>query len=282
MTRETCSLAVVDDQLSLVTDVILDKGIEAVPDIAGAIQRKEKFVREWVVAYDLHRNKFNKTKAMRTALREPYEDAWDSWPEKVWKSDNDSVVLVQADIQQDRNERTRGMLQYVWNNVRSMVRTPRQETPAVAVKEEEPDGGNEPVRRPTFFTGELPHNTVLDISALNRPDQTAFIEAVDQPPRGYEEELGARRVMPHKTPFTFEWPENSGWNAQQRLNRRLSIESNKNPKIWDSPPGAAAMTVAAEIEKLNAVMWTKKAAEERDIYISALQKELGENSLTKK
>ena len=46
MTRETCGLAVVDDQLSLVTDVMLDKGIEAVPEIAGAIQRKEKFVRD--------------------------------------------------------------------------------------------------------------------------------------------------------------------------------------------------------------------------------------------
>ena len=34
MTKETCGLAVVDDQLTLVTDVILDKGIEAVTDIA--------------------------------------------------------------------------------------------------------------------------------------------------------------------------------------------------------------------------------------------------------
>ena len=42
LTKETCGLAVVDDQLSLVTDVILDKGIEVVPEIAGAIQRKEK------------------------------------------------------------------------------------------------------------------------------------------------------------------------------------------------------------------------------------------------
>ena len=151
-----------------------------------------------------------------------------------------------------------------------MVRTPRQETPAVAVKEEEPDGVNEPVKRPTFFTGELPQNTIVDISALNRPDQTAFIEAVNQPPRGYEEELGAKRVMSHKAPFAFEWPENSGWNAQQRLDHRLSIESNKNPRIWDTPPGAAAKNVAAEIEKLNAVKWTKKAAEE--IYVRAAEK----------
>ena len=270
MTRETCGLAVVDDQLSQVTDVILDKGIEAVPDIAGAIQRKERFVREWVVAYDMHRNKFNKTKPMRTALGEPYKEAWDSWPEKVWKSDNDSVVLVQTDIQQDRIQRTRGVLQCVWNNVRSMVRTPRQETPAVAVKEEEPEGGNEPVNRPTYFTGELPQNTIVDISALNRPDQTAFIEAVNQPPRGYEEKMGAKRVMALKAPFAFEWPENSGWNAQQRLDHRLSIESNKNPKIWDTSPGAAAKNVAAEIEKLNAVKWTKKGAE--DIYVRAAEK----------
>ena len=171
------------------------------------------------------------------------------------------------------------MLQCVWNNVRFMVRTPMQEPPAVAVKEEESDGGNEPVKGPTFFTGELPHNTVVDISALNRPDQAAFIEAVNQPPRGYEDESGARRVMPHKTPFAFDWPENSGWNAQQRLNQRLSIESNKNPKIWDSPPGAAAKALAAEIERLSSVKWTKKAAEERYIYISAPQKRLREDSL---
>ena len=164
----------------------------------------------------------------------------------------------------------KGVLQCVWNNVRFLVGTPRQETPAVTVKEEEPDGGSEPVKRPTFFTGDLPQNTIVDISSLNRPDQTAFSEAVNQPPRGYEDEFGAKRVMPHKTPFAFEWPENSGWNAQQRLNHRLSIESNKNPKIWDTPPGVAAKNVAAEIERLNAVKWTKKAAEE--IYVRAAEK----------
>ena len=103
MTRETCGLAVVDDQLSLVTDVIL---------------RKEKFVREWVVAYEMHRNKFNTETPMRAALGDPYKEVWDSWREKVWKSDNDSVVLVQADIQQEKKQRTQGMLQSVWNNVR--------------------------------------------------------------------------------------------------------------------------------------------------------------------
>ena len=93
MTKETCGLAVVDDQLSLVTDVILDKGIEVVPEIAGAIQRKETYVRNWVVAYDMHRTKFNNQRPMRAS----------SWPEKVWKSDNDSVVLVQAHIHKKRS-----------------------------------------------------------------------------------------------------------------------------------------------------------------------------------
>ena len=58
MTKETCGLAVVDDQLTLVTDVILEKGIEAVTEVAGLIQLKETFVREWVVAYAVYRIQF--------------------------------------------------------------------------------------------------------------------------------------------------------------------------------------------------------------------------------
>ena len=68
MTRDTCGLAVVDDQLTMVTDVILEKGIEAVTEVAGLIQLKETYVRDWVVAYDLYRRKFNKEKPMRAAL----------------------------------------------------------------------------------------------------------------------------------------------------------------------------------------------------------------------
>ena len=102
MTKDSCGLAVVDDQLTLVTDVILEKGIEAVTEVAGLIQLKETYVRDWVVAYDIYRRKFNKEKPMRAALGDPYKEAWDSWPEKVWKSDNDSVVLVQTDIRQER------------------------------------------------------------------------------------------------------------------------------------------------------------------------------------
>ena len=211
---------------------------------------------------------------MGAALGNPYKDAWDGWPEKVWKSDKDSVVLVQADIRAERQQRTQGVLQCVWNNVRVMVGGQRQEPPTVAVKEEEQETAIEPVRRPTFFTGDLPQNTIVDISALNRPDQTAFIEAVNQPLRGYEEDPGTKRVMVHKAPFAFEWPENSAWNAQQRLNQRISLEKNKNPKIWETLPGVTAKAVASEIEKLNTIKWTKKQAEEIYIciYIRAAEK----------
>ena len=180
---------------------------------------------------------------MRATLGNPYKEAWDSWPEKVWKSDNDSVVLVQADIRQERNQRTLGTMQCVWNNVRLMVGTPPTPEPAVAVKEEESEAVTEPIKRPTFFTGDLPLNTIVDISAFNRPDQTAFTEAVNTPPTGYEEDPGAKRVMPQKAPYAFEWPTNEGWNAQVRLDQRISLEQNKNSKIWNTLPGQAAKTV---------------------------------------
>ena len=95
MTRETCGLAVVDDQLSLVTDVMLEKGIEAVPEIAGAIQRKEKFARDWVVAYDLHRSKFNKEKSMRTVLGNPYKDAYTQ--PRHWRSFARQARMLQSE-----------------------------------------------------------------------------------------------------------------------------------------------------------------------------------------
>ena len=282
MTKETCGLAVIDDQLTLVTDVILEKGIEAVTEVAGLIQLKETFVREWVAAYDTYRNKFNKNKSMRAVLGDLYKEAWDSWPERVWKSDNQSVVLVQADIRQEKNQRTQGMMQCVWNNVRALVGAPPTLEPAVvAVKEEESEGTSEPIRKPSFFTGDLPINAIVDISAFNRPDQKAFSEAVNKPPLGYEEDAGTRRVMPQKAPYAFEWHENTGWNAQKRLDQRISLEKNKNTKIWNTSPGQAAKTVASELVKLSAVKWTKKAAE--DVYIRIAEKQrskLSEREMT--
>ena len=151
--------------------------------------------------HDMHRNKFNNERPMRATLGDPYKEAWDSWPEKVWKSDNDSVVLVQSHIQQEKKESTQGLFDCVWSNVRSLMSGHRQETPAVEVKEEDQETVSEPINRPTFSTGELPQNSIVDISAFNHPDQTAFIEAVNKPPSGYEDELGTKRVMPFKCPF---------------------------------------------------------------------------------
>ena len=214
---------------------------------------------------------------MRAALGDTYQEAWDSWPEKVWRSDNDSVVLVQTDIRQEKQQRTQGIMQYVWNNVRALVGTPPpQETTAIAIKEEESEGTTEQVRKPEFFTGDLPQNAVVELSAFNRPDQSAFIEAVNTPPPGYEEEPGAKRVMPDKAPFAFEWPENRGWNAQVRLTQRISLEQNKNPKIWNTQPGQAAKNVESELKKLSAVKWNKKGAE--DIFTRSAEKTLGKLS----
>ena len=106
MTKETCGRAVVDDQLTLVTDVMVEKGIEAVKEIAGLIQLKEAFLGEWVAAYDTHRANYNQKKSMRAILGGPYKNAWDSWPDRVWKLDNESVVLVQTDIHQDKKQAT--------------------------------------------------------------------------------------------------------------------------------------------------------------------------------
>ena len=86
------------------------------------------------------------------------------------------------------------MMQCVWNNVRALVgATPTSAPAAVAVKEEESEDTSEPIRRPPFFTGEIPHNAIVDLSAFNRPDQSAFIQAVNKPPPGYEEEPGRKK-----------------------------------------------------------------------------------------
>ena len=187
------------------------------------------------------------------------------------------MVLVQADIRQEKQQRTQGIMQCVWNNVRALVgASPTLGAAEIAVKEEESEGTTEQVRSPEFFTGDIPQNAVVELSAFNRPDQTAFTEAVNVPPPGYEEEPGAKRVMPDKAPFAFEWPENKGWNAQTRLDQRISLEQNKNPKIWTTPPGQAAKTVEAELKKLHQAKWTKKGAAE--IYTRVAEKTLGKLS----
>ena len=217
MTRTTCGLAIADDQLSLVTDVILERGITVVTNIAAAIQRKDKHVRPWVNAYDMYRTRFNQEKNMRATLSDPYKDVWDTWPERVWRYDNDSVELAQAHTKKDKTERTHAILQCVWNNMRSTIAGPKPATPPAEVKEEEEDPAMDLVNVPAHFTGELPRNSVVELSCFNRPDPEPLIEALKKPPSGYEDEPGIKRIMGFKCPFAFEWLQNKGWNADERL-----------------------------------------------------------------
>ena len=96
------------------------------------------------------------------------------------------------------------------------------------------------------------------------------MEAVNKPPVGFEHDQGTKRVMAQKAPFAFEWHENIGWDAQARLDQRISLEKNKDPNIWETPPGAAARAVSADIVKLNEIKWTKKDAE--DIFTRIMEK----------
>ena len=59
-TRITSGLAVADDQLSMVTDLILEKGITQASKFNGAIQHKEAYVKPWLEAYEHYRAQFNK------------------------------------------------------------------------------------------------------------------------------------------------------------------------------------------------------------------------------
>ena len=87
--------------------------------------------------------------------------------------------------------------------------------------------------------------------------------------------------MPQKAPFAFEWPENNGWNAQVRLNQRISLEQNKDSKIWNTPPGQAAKNVENELAKLNEVKWHKKGAEDAYTRIAErAQSKLSEREMT--
>ena len=62
----------------------------------------------------------------------------------------------------------------------------------------------------------------------------------------------------------------------RRLDQRISLEKNKNSKIWNTPPGQAAKTVESELAKLSALKWTKKGAEE--VYLRIAERQRGKLS----
>ena len=82
LTRATCGIAIEGDQQSLIADLILDIGITKAKNIAGAIQRKEAYLKTWVDTYDLYRDKCRQPNDIKKMLKDRLQKSWDSWPSK--------------------------------------------------------------------------------------------------------------------------------------------------------------------------------------------------------
>ena len=94
LTRATCGIAIEGDQQSLIADLILDVGITRAKNIAGAIQRKEAYLKTWVDTYNLYRDKCRQPNDIKKMLKDRLQRSWDSWPSKVWKMTEEGVQLV--------------------------------------------------------------------------------------------------------------------------------------------------------------------------------------------
>ena len=118
ITKATCGIAVVDDQLPLIADLILHIGLTRAKTVAGAIQRKEEYLKPWVDAYDLYKDKCQVPNNAKEMLRDRLRESWDSWPSKVWKMTDEGVQLVREQIARPKTERSTGILQCFWNTLR--------------------------------------------------------------------------------------------------------------------------------------------------------------------
>ena len=175
---------------------------------------------------------------------------------EAWKHDNESVKFVEAHIQKEKAERAQGVLQRVWNTARSMLSKPRTTPQSVEVKQEDLPPEDE-VSVPPYFTGELPLNSMIEISCLNRPDPEPVARKIRQSTTGHP---GDQRIMPFKCPMVFDWPLNKGWKPEERLAQRVRLENQNNPKLWSQPVGRAALDLQKEIKKLHdARKWGKTA-----------------------
>ena len=70
LTKETCGIAIADDQQSLIADLILDFGLTRSKVVAGAIQRKEEYLRTWVDAYNLYKDKCKSPNNIKDMLKD--------------------------------------------------------------------------------------------------------------------------------------------------------------------------------------------------------------------
>ena len=237
LTKETCGIAIVDDQQSLIADLILDLGLTKSRLVAGAIQRKEEYLRTWVDAYHLYKDKCKSPNNVKNMLKDRLRESWDSWPNKVWRVTDEGVQLVREQIARPKPERSTGILQCFWNTLRKKPSAP-------SVKQEEPEDMDMAIN-PDSWTGDMPLNALVTLECHNRPDQLPFINATNEAKQSHDDD---QIVMPCKCPAAFEWKANRGWNAEERLQQRIHLEASKDPHLWDGPLGHKVQAYKNELE----------------------------------
>ena len=224
LTRATCGIAVDGDQQSIIADLILDVGITRSKTIAGAIQRKEAYLKTWVDTYNLYKDKCKHPNDIKNMLKDRLIKSWDSWPSKVWKMTEEGVQLVKEHIDKTRVERCTGIMRSFWN-------TFRKKTSGTPMKQEQPED-LEMINHPDSFTGDLPTNSIVGLECSDRPDQLPFINAINEAKQSHDDD---QMIMTCKTPGAFEWKMNQGWDAENRLQQRIHLEESKDPHLWDGP-----------------------------------------------
>ena len=95
---KTSGIAIAGDQQSLIADLIIDLGITRASKIAGAIHRKEEYLRTWVDTYNHYKEKCNQPNNVKKMLKDRLEKSWDSWPSKVWQMTTEGVQLVKEQM----------------------------------------------------------------------------------------------------------------------------------------------------------------------------------------
>ena len=243
LTKATCGIAIVGDQQSLIADLILDIGLARAKDVAGVIQRKEEYLKPWLDAYNLYKDKCTQPNNIKEMLKDRLRKSWDLWPGKVWRMTDEGVQLVKEQIAKPKVERCTGILQGFWN-------TFRKKTSGTSVKQEEPDDV-EMVLSPEGFTGDMPLNALVGMDCYNRPDQMPFINAINEAKQGHDDD---QIVMTCKCPAAFEWKMNYGWNAEERLQQRIHLEASKDPHLWDGPLGQKVQVLRNDLEDV----WNNK------------------------
>ena len=162
LTKKTCGLAVVDEQQSLIADMNLDTGITGSTRIAGAIERRQQHVNLWHDSYHFYREMRNQVNNVRKRLGYRFAEAWDSWPNQVWKVTTEGVEIVKAHIALQKTERTTGIFTGLWNFTRSVMG--RSQPVDQSMIKQEMDEDTELIHTPTRFPGELPINSIVSLN----------------------------------------------------------------------------------------------------------------------